>query len=191
VRRQGFVIGIVVVLLLAAGCRERAAMEPLDAFQSADLSARVWSFQVYPGSEFLPAHTEAYRRTHLLLNPGAESSPPIAVYESRDSVEEVASFYGSKYGYGDDVASDSVAGFRAHAPPAYFTRGGLGEDTRNIEPILRQLGFDHDLSQIGGTWRGAHVSPTGPYPRVTIQRPWYDFSRGEVRDTTMILMVRE
>jgi hypothetical protein len=189
VRRRGFIIGIA-ALLLAAGCRERSEMEPLDAFHSADLSARAWSFQVYPGSEFLPAHTDAYRRTHLVLNPGAESSPPIAVYESRDPVEEVASFYGNKYGYGD-VAPDSVMGFRAHAPPAYFTGGDLGEDTRNIEPILRQLGFDHDLSQIEGRWRGAHVSPTGPHPRVTIQRPWYDFARGEVRDTTMILMVRE
>lgn len=174
-------------LLVFLSCQSEPEMKVLDEYESADLAARAWSFQVYPGSEFLADYTDAFRRSHALLNPGSPEPPPIAVYDTDASVEDVARFYAETYGY-DTVApiSDDPA-----SAPAYFTEGDIGTDTRKIGDLLRQLGYQHDLSTLEGEWTGAHIAPTGPYPRVTIQRPYFHFGSGDVRDRTLILMVRE
>ena len=185
-KRLQVLLAIAACLVALSSCREEPAVEVLDEYESADLAARAWSFQVYPGATFLPAFTDAYRRSHSILNPDSPEAPPIAVYETDDPVEEVAAFYVDTYGYGtvDHEPDDQE-------DPAYFTTGDLGVDTRNIADLLAELGYEHDLSRIEGEWRGAHIAPTGPYPRVTIQRPYYHFDTGEIRDRTLILMVRE
>lgn len=185
---------ISVTVLLVAGlftfsCESEPEMTVLDEYESADLAARAWSFQVYPGAAFLPSYTEAFRRSHTLMNPESPEPPPIAVYDTSDPVEEVARFYAEKYGYAD-VASSSESS-EGTPPPAYYTSGDIGVDTRQIGDLLKRLGFTHDLTGLSGPWLGAHIAPTGPYPRVTIQRPYFHIDSGDVRDRTMILMVRE
>lgn len=175
-----------VVLLIS--CQNEPEMRVLDEYESADLAARAWSFQVYPGSEFLADYTDAFRRSHTLLTPESPEPPPIAVYDTDASVEDVAQFYAETYGY-EAVAPPPED--PDSAPPAYFTSGDIGADTRKIADLLRQLGYQHDFSTLEGKWKGAHIAPTGPYPRVTIQRPYFHFASGEVRDRTLILMVRE
>ncbi len=186
-KRFGFVILIVAAMVLVS-CESEPEMTVLDEYESADLAARAWSFQVYPGAEFLPSYTDAFRRSHSLMNPESPEPPPIAVYETSDPVETVARFYAEKYGYAAVAASRESS---EAAPPAYFTSGDLGVDTRQIGDLLKRLGFAHDLTDLSGSWSGAHIAPTGPYPRVTIQRPYFDLESGEVRDKTLILMVRE
>lgn len=187
VLRLAAILGLFLVLLLSS-CRDEPELEVLDEYESAGLAARAWSFQVFPGSEFLPDFTGAYRRSHALLNPESPEPPPIAVYVTDVPVEEVARFYAEKYGY-PEVAELQAAS--ESGPPAHYTSGDLGTDTRNISGLLTQLGYEHDLSSVGGTWQGAHIEGTGPYPRVTIQRPYFDFESGEIVDRTLILMVRE
>lgn len=183
------VVAVILMLFVVTGsCARDSELEVLDEYESADLAARAWSFQVYPGANFLPDYTDAYRRSHALLNPDTPDPPPIAVYDTDDPVEQVARFYADKYGYGTVSAS---AGTDPRRAPAYFTSGDLGMDTRNIADLLRELGYHQDLAEVEGAWAGAHIAPTGPYPRVTIQRPYYHFASGEIRDRTMILMVRE
>lgn len=183
-------VAVAVLCLISLGsCREESRLEVLDEYESADLAARAWSFQVYPGASFLPDYTVAFRKSHAILNPDLPEPPPIAVYDTDAPVEEVARFYAEKYGYGE--VADPPGSEEVDPPPAYFTSGDLGTDTRNIADLLAELGYDHDLSSLGGEWNGAHIAPTGPYPRVTIQRPYYDFVSGEIRDRTLILMVRE
>lgn len=179
---------LILAALLVVSCGDEGEVKVLDEYESADLAARAWSFQVYPGSEFLPDYTDAFRRSHALLNPSSPEPPPIAVYDTDASVEDVARFYVETYGYDRISPAPEDPG---EAPPAYLTSGDIGEDTRKIEDLLRRLGYDHDLDSVEGEWKGAHIAPVGPYPRVTIQRPYFHFGSGEVRDRTLILMVRE
>ncbi|MBW3565818.1 MAG: hypothetical protein KY459_13970 [Acidobacteria bacterium] len=187
---RSFCLLLAVPLLLSfAGCREPKG-EALDEYESSEVRTRSMDFQVYPGSSFLEEHTEAYRRSHSILNPRSKTIPPMAFYESNDPVETVAGFYAKIYGY-ERVHPNAVNDFSPYPPHAYLTRGDLAEATRAIVPIIEQLGYDSDISDVSGDFAGAHVDGIDLFPRVSLQRPWYDFISGEVRDTTMILMVQE
>lgn len=180
---------IIVLLMTSFGCREPEG-EVLDEYESSEVLARSMDFQVYPGSSFLQEHTEAYRRSHSILNPRSRTIPPMAFYESDEPVETVAGFYAKIYGY-DRVHPNAVNDFSPYPPHAYLIKGDLAEATGAIVPIIEQLGYDSDISDVSGDFVGAHIDGIDLFPRVSLQRPWYDFIAGEVRDTTMILMVQE
>ncbi len=188
--RRWIVLMIMLFAILSFGCRKEESVKPLSEGESADLSAQAYDFQIYPGSLFDSDLTDLYRKAHFVLNPKATSAPPMAVYLSEDPLEEVAQWYAKKYGY-SRVAENEVANFSSVPPRAYYTTGDLGEATRQIVPILEKLNLDADVSAVQGTFRGATISPTGNFPRVTLQRPYYDPIQKKTIDRTFILMVKE
>ncbi len=180
------VLIVVAALLIAAGCREEK-LEPMEAGEAAGVQAKAYNFVVYPGARFLEQHTDVMRRSHFVLNPNAADAPPMAVYESDAPVEEVAKFYADKYGYSlaENAGADPAA-----KPKAYFTSGDLSESLA-IKPITEKLGMKLKFENLSGPWRGAHISPRVDMPRVTLQRPYFDYVNDGVIDKTLILMVRE
>ncbi|HEY0591034.1 MAG TPA: hypothetical protein VGF40_04660 [Thermoanaerobaculia bacterium] len=175
----------VAALLMAAACREEK-LEPMAPGEAAGVQAKAYNFVVYPGARFLEQHTDVMRRSHFVLNPSASDAPPMAVYESDAPVDEVAKFYAEKYGY--QLAES--AGTADPKPKAYFTSGDLSESVA-IKPITEKLGMQLKFENLSGPWRGAHISPRIDMPRVTLQRPYFDYVNDRVVDKTLILMVRE
>jgi hypothetical protein len=154
---------------------ERAAVEPLSEWESADVQADVFNFQVYPDARFKPEQTELLRRAHFILNPGATAAPPLAVYESDSPFDEVRQWYGERY--------------EVSEPPV--REGDLQADTAAIEPIARQLELRPMITQARGMYQAADLGATGNLPRVTIQRPYFDLLENQVVDRTLITLARE
>lgn len=175
--------------LLLASCGDED-LQPLDPFESAELQARMYNFQVYPGARFLEKQTEVLRRAHFVMQPDAVEAPPMAMYETDAPLEEVARWYAEKYGYAE-VATDEVNDFSSVKPQAYYTAGELGPDAAAIAPIVEKLGLQLTAQRISGAWRGAHISPTEDLPRVSLQRPYVDVVNDRTTDKTLIVMVRE
>jgi hypothetical protein len=182
-------LAMLALVLLFAGCREKA-LEPMTASESADLQAKVYGFQVFPGATFLEDQTELLRRAHFVMQPDAVEAPPMAMYATSAPLEEVARFYAEKYGY-ERVAPDEVNDFSSVKPAAYYTAGDLASDAAAVEPILLQLDRKLSHEAITGGWRGAHISARDDLPRVTLQRPFVDMVNDRIVDQTLILMVRE
>lgn len=178
---------ILAVALL--GCQQEKAT-PLSEYESADVAAAAYNFQVYPGATFLPHITDLLRKAHFAIHPQAKEAPPIAVYETSGTVEEVAGFYAERYGYGP-VAPDASNAFSAAPPGAYFTAGDLQKDAQGAKPVMEKMKIASDISKAVGNYRGAHVNPTENFPRVTIQRPYFDIQKSTVVDKTLIIMVKE
>ena len=178
-----------VVLLAGAGCRDEP-LEPMTTYQSGELQARAYDFQVYPESRFKEELTLALRRAHLLLNPGLVEAPPMALYETDAAVEDVAKFYIEKYGYGQ-LAPNEVNDFSAVKPSAFLTTGDLAADAAAIAPIAEKLNYSFEPSRISGTWKGAHITPRDRFPAVSIQRPYIDVVHDRVVDKTLITLMRE
>jgi hypothetical protein len=174
-------------LVLAAGCREKA-LEPVGAGEAAGVQAKAYNFQVYPGSRFLEQQTDVLRRSHFVLHPEASDAPPMAMYEADAPIEDVATFYAQKYGYGPLAEKAPPDG--APQVKAYYTSGDLSESLA-IKPITEKLGMQLKFENLSGPWRGAHIAPRVDMPRVTLQRPYFDFVNDRVVDKTLILMVRE
>ncbi|MGH9458071.1 MAG: hypothetical protein ACRD2J_10580 [Thermoanaerobaculia bacterium] len=181
---------MVVALALALVACGGEELEPMDAYESAELQARAYNFQIFPGARFLEEQTEALRRAHFVLQPDAIEAPPMAMYEADAPLEEVARFYAGKYRYGT-VAENDVNDFSSVRPPAYYTAGDLAADAAGIRPIVQKLGFDLTLARYQGPWRGAHIAARESLPRVTLQRPYIDVVNDRVVDKTLILLVRE
>ncbi len=174
-------------LVIAAACREEK-LEPVGPGEASEVQAKAYNFVVYPGSRFLEQHTDVMRRSHFVLNPEASDAPPMAVYESDAPVDEVATFYADKYGYGAVGEGAGPAG--AGQAKAYYTSGDLSESLA-IKPITEKLGLQLKFENLSGPWRGAHIAPRPDMPRVTLQRPYFDYVNDRVVDKTLILMVRE
>ena len=166
------------VLLAIAGCSKEDQYSEPEAF----------SFVVYPGSKFLGQITEAIRQAHKVTKP-AEEPPPVAVYDTDASVEDVASFYATSYGYGS-VAPDATNNLSTVPPKAYYRTGDLGADVKSVESLLPKVGLKTDISQAKGTYKAAEIAPRPNRPRVTVQRPYFDVTSSKVIDKTMILMSR-
>lgn len=179
---------LIAAALTALACG-RETSEPLTDQEVADLQASSYNFQLYPGAEYLAPQTELLRRAHFVLQPEAKSAPPMAMYDTAAPLEEVAKFYGEKYGY--TIAPNEVNDFSSVKPQAYYTQGDLAADTMQVKPILDQLKVTSDLTKATGSWKGTHISPKPNMPRVTLQRPYFDFVNSRVVDKTLILMVRE
>jgi hypothetical protein len=182
-------LAMLALVLLFAGCREKS-LEPMTASESADLQAKVYGFQVYPGARFLEEQTDLLRRAHFVMQPDAVEAPPMAMYSTPAPLEEVANFYAGKYGY-ERVAADEVNDFSSVKPAAYYTAGDLAADAMAVDPVLEQLDRRLSHGEIHGQWRGAHISARDDLPRVTLQRPFVDMVNDRIVDETLILMVRE
>lgn len=147
-----------------------------------------FSFVVYPGSRYQGELTEAQKQGHRVLKPN-EEPPPIAVYDTDASVEDVASFYAKSYGYGT-IAPDPTDNLSATKPVAYFRTGDLATDTVAIAILLEQLKFGTDVSKAQGAYKAAEIEPRPNRPRVTVQRPYFNVKTSQVVDRTIILMSR-
>jgi len=181
---------VLVSIVVLSGCRKEETLQPLSEYESADVQARAYNFQIHPGAKFLEAETALLRRAHFVLQPDATEAPPMAMYETDAPLEEVATYYAEKYGF-PRVAENELNNFSSAKPAAYFTTGDLAKDTEQVKPILEKLKSTVDTSKAAGPYRGAHISATGNMPRVTLQRPYFNLVRGEVADRTLIVMVRE
>jgi hypothetical protein len=174
-KRLHLITGVLLIVAIVAGCsKEEESNEP-----------ETFSFVTYPGARYLGKITEATRQAHKLLNPKQEP-PPVAVYDTDASVEDVANFYAKSYGYAT-VAPDNLS---SKNPPAYFRGGDLATDVRSIADILPKLGLKTDVSKAVGTYKAAEIAPRPNRPRVTIQRPYFDVTTSQVVNKTIILMSR-
>ena len=176
-KRSHLIGGAVILLLvsLTAACHKEDEYSEPEAF----------SFVVYPGSRYLGQITEATRQAHKVFKPN-EEPPPVAVYDTDASVEEVASFYAKSYGY-STVAPDNLS---SKNPPAYYRGGDLAVDNKDVGPLLQKLNLKTDTSKAVGAYKAAEIAPRPNRPRVTIQRPYFDVTKSEVVDKTLILMSR-
>ena len=180
---------VVALAAIAGACREESPLKPLTEYESADLQARTYNFQVYPASTFLEKQTEQLRKAHFVMQPTATEAPPMAMYDTDAALDQVAAFYAEKYGY--KLAENSTNNFSPARPEAYYTGGDLSKDVQQIKPVLDKLGSQTDVSKAVGEYRGAHINPSENMPRVTLQRPYFDLVNSRVVDRTLILMVRE
>ena len=172
-------IGAALLVLLAiGGCgKEDEFAEP-----------ETFSFVVYPGSRFLGKMTEVTRQAHKVMKPN-EEPPPVAIYDTDATVEDVATFYAKAYGYAT-VAPDATNNMSTVAPKAYYRTGDLGADAKSIAQLLPKLGLNTDLNKAVGTYKAAEIAPRPNRPRVTVQRPYFDETTSQVVDKTIILMSR-
>jgi hypothetical protein len=168
---------ILVVVALAAGCSKEDEYNEPDTF----------AFVIYPGSRYLGQITEATRQAHKILKPN-EEPPPVAIYETDASVEDVANFYAKSYGYGS-VAADATNNLSTVPPRAYFRAGDLSEVKTSAE-LLQKLNLKTDISKAVGTYKAAEIAPRPNRPRVTVQRPYFDVTTSQVVNKTIILMSR-
>ena len=178
-KRSVSVAGVLFVVLLAiAGCSKEDDYSEPEAF----------SFVVYPGSRFLGKLTEVTRQAHKLIKPN-EEPPPVAIYDTDASVEDVATFYAKSYGY-STVAPDATNNMSTVAPQAYYRTGDLATDVKSILSLLPRLKLNTDVSKAVGTYKAAEIAPRPNRPRVTVQRPYFDETTSQVVDKTIILMSR-
>lgn len=166
------------VLLTIAGCSKEDEYSEPESF----------SFVVYPGSRFLGKITESTRQAFKLIKPN-EEPPPVAVYDTDASVEDVATFYAKSYGYAT-VALDATNNMSTVPPKAYYRTGDLATDIKSIEPLLPKLNLHTDVSKAAGPYKAAEIAPRPNRPRVTIQRPYFDVTTSQVVNKTIILMSR-
>ena len=178
-----------VFLVLLAGCSKEAT-RPLDEYESADVKAGAFNFQVFPNSTFNKAQTDLLRRAHFVLQPTAKEAPPIAVYETDAAIEKVAEFYAERYGY-PKVAESAANNFSSVPPSAYYAPGDFANDINGLLPVLEKLGIKPDASKAVGKYRMAYIKPKENLPRVSINRPYFDVEKSQVVDKTLIVMVRE
>jgi hypothetical protein len=180
---------LVLTAFLVIACQRESAIKPLSEYESADLQARAYNFQVYPAARFLEKQTELLRKAHFVMAPNATEAPPMAMYDTDAPLDDVAKFYAGKYGY--ELAANETNNFSSVKPEAYFMSGNLAADAQNIKPILEKLKVPADLARAQGEYRGAYISPAENMPRVNLQRPYFDVANSQTVDRTLILMVRE
>ena len=150
--------------------------------------AESFHFTIYPGSRYLSQVTEIFKQASKVYRPNDEI-PPTAVYDTEASVEQVAEFYAKAYGY-PNVAPDATNNLSAAKPPAYYRAGDLGADIKGAEGMIKKLGLKTDPTKAVGAYKAAEIAPKPNRPRVTIQRPYFDFTTSQVVDRTVILMTR-
>ena len=179
-RKFSMVLALLVVAgTLVQGCGKESEQTESEAF----------TFVVYPGSRYLPDLTDLTKRGHKAMNPNEPEAPPTAVYDSDASVEDVAKFYAKAYDYAT-VAPDATNNLSAAKPQAYYRNGDLATDVKAVVPVLQKLGVQADTSKAVGGYRAAEISPKPNRPRVTVQRPYFDLTKSQVVDRTLILMTR-
>jgi hypothetical protein len=175
------ITALLAVALLAAalgGCNKEDDSDEADAF----------SFVTYPGSRYLAQLTELTKQAHKVLKPGQEP-PPVAIYDTDASVDDVANFYVKSYGY-PGIAPDATNNLSAAKPPAYRRTGDLAADNAGAQPLFEKLGVKPDVAKAHGQYQAVEIQPKPNRPRVTIQRPYFDVTTSQTVDRTLILMAR-
>jgi hypothetical protein len=148
-----------------------------------------FAFVVYPGAKYLPQITDLFKRAHKTLKP-TEEPPPIAVYDTDATVEDVAKYYAKSYGYGD-VAADATNNLSAAKPAAFYRTGDLSNDAKAAEALFKQLNVPADVTKAAGAYKAAEIEAKPNRPHVTVQRPYFDPTQSAVVDRTLILMSRQ
>lgn len=173
---------LAVVLIAAAafiGCsKEKPASEE-----------STFAFVVYPGAKYLPQITDLFKQAHKVIKPN-EDAPATALYDTDAPLDDVANYYAQQYGYGK-VASDATNNLSAAKPAAYFRTGDLNTDTKATQDIMQKLNVKADISKAVGAYKAAEIEAKPNRPHVTLQRPYFDPTRNEVVDRTLILMLRQ
>ena len=176
------------LLIPLLGCRREKSADVSD-YESRDSQGSGYTFIVYPGARLLTELTDLRRKAQSTLANGS-GAPPQAVYDTDASVEAVATFYAKQYGYGK-VARDATGNFSSASPPAYYRTGDLAQDNAGMKSVLDRLGFKADLSKAVGTYEGAQISAQPSRPAVTLTRPYFDVTKSQVVNRTLIIMYRE
>jgi hypothetical protein len=173
---------LAVVLIAAAafiGCsKEKPASEE-----------STFAFVVYPGAKYLSQLSDLFKQAHKVIKPN-EEPPPNAVYDTDAPIEDVATYYAQQYGYGK-VASDATNNLSAAKPAAYFRTGDLNADAKVTQDVMQKLNVKADLSKAVGAYKAAEIEAKPNRPHVTLERPYFDPTRNEVVDRTLILMLRQ
>jgi hypothetical protein len=180
-------LSALLLLISLAACRREKSADVSD-YESRDAQGSGYTFVVYPGARLLPELTDLRRKAQSALSGSAP--PPQAVYDTDASVEDVATFYAKQYGYGK-VAPDATGNFSSAAPPAYYRTGDLAQDNAGMKPVLDKIGSRADLSKAVGAYKGAQISAQPSRPAVTLTRPYFDVSKSQVVNRTLIIMYRE
>ncbi len=175
---RSLLAAVVLAALMFTACKGEEEYAEPEAF----------SFVVYPGSRYLGQLTETTKNAHKTLSPNQEP-PPTAIYDTDATVEQVAEYYAREYGY-NGVAPDATNNLSAAKPPAYYRSGDLTADTKAIEELLKKMNMPTDVSKATGMYKAADIQPRPNRPRVTIQRPYFDVTKSETVDRTLILMSR-
>ena len=170
--------GFALILLLASACGQER-LEKVEEYVSQD----PWAELAYPGAEQRVEQEDLLRKAHFLANPSADSAPHVEAYSTPDPLNEVAAFYARKYGYGV-LPEDPTA-------PAHLGSGDFADMRQSIEQIAAKLVETPDLEALKGPYRTAYFRGTGMLPRISLQRPYFDLTRGELIDQTVIVMVDE
>jgi hypothetical protein len=161
------------------GCsKERTTSEPAS-----------FAFVVYPGAKPLPQITDLFMKAHKVWKPN-EEPPATAVYDTDAPLEDVANYYANAYGYGK-VAADSTNNLSAAKPAAFYRTGDLGNDAKPMKEILDKLNVKADITKAVGSYKAAEIEAKPNRPHVTIERPYFDPTRSEVVNRTLILMLRQ
>jgi hypothetical protein len=147
---------------------------------------QTFTFTVYPGAQYLAQVTELIKRANTIIKPN-QTPPPVAMYDTDAPLDAVADFYARAYGYGR-VAPDATNNLSAAKPAAYYRNGDLQTDVKAIASLLQQMKVNVDVSKAQGKYRAAEIEPKMNRPRVTVQRPYFDVTKSQVIDRTMILM---
>jgi hypothetical protein len=177
-RNLKYLILVAVVAIAACGGEKKAESTEPATFQ----------FTIYPGSRYLQQVTEVFKQASKAYNPNAEI-PPMAVYDSEATVEQVAEYYAKAYGY-PSIAPDATNDLSAARPPAFYRTGDMAADIQGAADMIQKLNLKVDTSKAVGTYRAVEIAPRPNRPRVTIQRPYFDITTSQVVDRTIILMAR-
>ena len=145
-----------------------------------------FAFTVYPGAQYLAQLTELDKKAAATVKPN-EPPPPIAIYDTEAPLDTVAGFYAQSYGYAK-IAPDATNNLSAAKPPAYYRTGDIATDIKRFSSILQKLNIKVDPSKAQGAYRAVEMEGTANRPRVTLQRPYFDPTKSQVVDRTIILM---
>lgn len=171
---------MLVAVVAIAGCKGETKSESTEP--------PTFQFTIYPNSRYLQQVTEVFKQASKAYHP-TEEIPPMAVYDSEASVDQVAQFYAKAYGY-PTIAPDATNDLSAAKPPAYYRTGDMAADIKSAADMIQKLNLKVDTSKAAGTYRAAEIAPKPNRPRVTIQRPYFDITTSQVVDRTIILMAR-
>lgn len=180
----------VACMLALNACGKKEEVKPLTPKEAAEVQARAYNFQVFPGAVLLEEVTDLMRRGSLVAQPHLTEPPPTAVYDTDAPLEEVAEFYRKAYGYAR-IAPNAQNELSSAKPMAYYFTGDVAADLNNLTPVLQKMNLKIDASKATGTYKAAYFAPTPSLPRVSIQRPYFNLATSQMVDRTVIVLVRE
>jgi hypothetical protein len=191
VRSMSKSLRLIALMLFLAACA-RESVTPVSQ-QTDSAAAGVQADQNYPGARYLAGYTGLFNQAIKATEPPPSPSAGAALYDTPDPIEQVAAFYAEKRGYGK-VAESAANNFSSAPASAYFTRGDFASDYVALKPLLDKIHVTPDPAKLKGPYRGADIKgkpAPAELPGVTLQRPYFDFSKNQFVDRTLIVLIRE